>query len=452
VGKPVDWPMRADEKLTPEKIKEDRRAAKLAEQRPAGMIDRFYRAEADARAADKLLNKYGPYAYVPSEAFPDPSEAGAAARRQEGYAAALANADYDAAVADARLRGATIPPRPARIAIAPSPIPNFKDFYNQAQDRMLDTGFTLTYSYCSDFFLSQGKRQTLLLTLRDAIATAGTLATGALALANFQNTATQSTVLAVVGLSTAGATAGIDIYTQRFLFGAENVDAVRDLTLQALNVHQNEIHKKVDFVYDDVVKALLDNQAICTPRHIALLARHAIANAVIEGVTPSASQGELEAQADRAKIARLSANLGFTSALDDNQLLILWWLSHDPTVAESKNERSKFPTLPKKEPTLATKNILESLTAAQQAAWLQKAALARLEARQAEFDKMNAADQKKNAKKLAETRDSADKATAEATRIKPAGVPVAVPNPASTVAQPDYSPRPQVDVARAKPQ
>ena len=67
--------------------------------------------------------------------------------------------------------------------------------------------------------MSQDKSQTFLLTLRDAIATAGTLATGALALANFQNLATQSTVLAVVGLGTAGATAGIDIYTQRFLFG-----------------------------------------------------------------------------------------------------------------------------------------------------------------------------------------------------------------------------------------
>lgn len=147
------------------------------------------------------------------------AKANKAAHARYEIDSAIAKANYDALVAaEPGLKGTPHQPLVQR-AFTPEPIPTFVQYNSQAQDRMLDTGFTLTYSYCSDFFLSQGKSQTVLLTLRDAIATAGTLATGALALADFQNPATQSTVLAVVGLGTAGATAGIDIYTQRFIFG-----------------------------------------------------------------------------------------------------------------------------------------------------------------------------------------------------------------------------------------
>jgi hypothetical protein len=244
---------------------------------------------------------------------------------------------------------------------------------------MLDTGFILTYSYCSDFFLSQGKSQTVLLTLRDAIATAGTLATGALALADFQNPATQSTVLAVVGLGTAGATAGIDIYTQRFLSGVENIDSVRELTINAITVHQRDIHgRSSTFVYDDVVKALLDDQAICTRRHIALLVRHAIAAGTVEAVAPSTAAADLVAQADAAIIARLTKNLGLAPPLSDVQLFAIWWLAKEAIADEGKAQRALVPLLSDKELTTATIELLGALSAGKPAALRQKVVDARL--------------------------------------------------------------------------
>lgn len=305
--------------------------------------------------------------------------------------------------------------------------------------------------------MSQGKSQTVLLTLRDAIATAGTLATGALALADFQNPATQSTVLAVVGLGTAGATAGIDIYTQRFLFGVENIDSVRELTINAITAHQRDIHgRSSTFVYDDVVKALLDDQAICTPRHIALLVRHAIAAGTVEAVAPSTAEADLVAQADAAIIARLTKNLGLAPPLSDVQLLAIWWLAKEAIGDEGKAQRALVPLLSDKEPTTATIELLGALSAGKQAALRQKVADARLkqdaDANLSLTKKLTPSEEKKSSAKTLELKKQSEKAEAEVVRTKPAAEGQVPPTISEAgIPQPNYNLRSTIDIVKATP-
>lgn len=402
VGKSAVW--KPGTTLDAAGLQRAKAADRMAARQPDGMVLRFYIAEKAAFEADQSAASDGDFAVVPAPVTAAITRANEAARERYRVASEITRADHDLAVdtAKAKVAGAKansktdaerkvagedikMPSPLVQRAFTPLPLPTFAQYNAQVQDRMLDTGFTLTYSYCSDFFLSQGKRQTALLTMRDAIATAGTLAVGALALVNFQSTATQSTVLAVVGLSASAATAGTDIYTQRFLFGAENIDAVRDLTLQAVAAHQIEIHSKhASFLYDDVVKALLDNQAICTPRHIALLARQAIAHGTIEASAPSTAQKDLQGRADALVAARLASNLGLETPLSDDQLVAIWWLAKESPVGdEAQSERALIPALAATEPTLTTVELIGTLSAARQATLHALVASAREKAKQA---------------------------------------------------------------------
>ena len=116
------------------------------------------------------------------------------------------------------------------------------------------------------------------------------------------------------------------------------------------------------------MKALLDDQAIFTPRHIALLVRHAIAAGTVEAVAPSTAAADLVAQADAAIIARLTKNLGLAPPLSDVQLLAIWWLAKEAIGDEGKAQRALVPLLSDKEPTTATIELLGALSAGKQAA------------------------------------------------------------------------------------
>lgn len=408
----------------PGKVRDDRRAAqdraagkpaRPSTHSPESSVKRFYDAELIAKTADDLAGASGVYAMVPAPARPTPAQQADAAAR-EAVAKKAADDAYTTIVNDAKGRGdKTIPPRPPRAPLAPLPDPTFPEYYERVQARMLDTGFTLTYANCSDFFLSSGTRQSVLLTLKDAIVTVGTIATGILALVDFKSSKTQSTVLAVVGLGTTAATATIDIYTQRFLFGAENVDAVRDLTLAALAADQREFQKDPkNLVYDKVIRGLLDNQAICTPRHIALLARKAIASGAqnVQAYTPTA-QGELAAQTDANVRARLASNLKL-STLSDDQLFNLWWLAIMATDKEQKALRDDFPGLDPAEPSASTISWLRALSPATQAGLRERVATARLETAKDTAEKADKAAAATNDKKAADEKVKANKAVVSA--------------------------------------
>jgi hypothetical protein len=188
---------------------------------------------------------------------------------------------------------------------------------------MLDDGFMLVYAHCNDFFLSSGREQSNLLVLGEAIAALGTLATGAIALGDGDS----KTALGIVSLGTASTVSGLNIYTQRFLFGADNVDAVRELTLNALTAHSERVRALQPATYQAVVTHLFDNQAICTPRRIAILAREAIQKGNVVAATPLSDGLESAATtADEAVLKRLGGIINPPGAVSTDQAGALYWL------------------------------------------------------------------------------------------------------------------------------
>ncbi len=146
---------------------------------------------------------------------------------------------------------------------------------------MLSSGFAHIYGYCDNYFDVMGVKQRQSRIARSAIAPISALITGVLALQNFQsNPGENEDLLAILGLATGGAASALDIYDEHMLFGAENIGSVETLIKKALDAHSqtvlgsNSLSNGVSF--DAATRHLLDNQAICSPQQIILLAREAI--------------------------------------------------------------------------------------------------------------------------------------------------------------------------------
>jgi hypothetical protein len=152
---------------------------------------------------------------------------------------------------------------------------------NDLATAMMTNGFGLIYASCSDFFQSAGQSQKWLIVSRDAVGAIGTLTAGLMALHDYSQTA-----VANVALGTGAAFAGLDIYTKNFLFGAENIESVRELTLNALSAHSEKVKSLVSVVtYQSATTYLLDNQEICSPMKISALARQAISRGKVVATT-----------------------------------------------------------------------------------------------------------------------------------------------------------------------
>ncbi len=76
---------------------------------------------------------------------------------------------------------------------------------------------------------------------------------------------------------------GLDLYEQQFLFDADNIDAVRGLTMRELSAHADGILAQQNISFDSAVRDLVDHEMICTPAHILETTRAAIKNG---SVTP----------------------------------------------------------------------------------------------------------------------------------------------------------------------
>lgn len=207
------------------------------------------------------------------------------------------------------------------------------DANQAAVTAMLDDGFMLVYAHCNDFFLSSGREQSSLLVLGDAVAALGTLATGAIALGDGSG---DRTALGIVSLGTAATVSGINIYTQRFLFGADNVDAVRELSLNALTAHMEKVRTLQPASYQSAVMHLFDNQAICTPRRIAILAREAIQKGnVVAAIPVAGGMDSITQAADEAVLKNLGSIINPPGAVSPDQAGALYWLFFaDATTAE----------------------------------------------------------------------------------------------------------------------
>ena len=155
--------------------------------------------------------------------------------------------------------------------------------------QMLSDGFALIYADCNEYFRVAGRTQQRLIFGRDLLGTFGTLATGVIALAHASKDAT-----AIAALVTATGYSVMDDIAKDFLFSADNIDSVRDITLRAIQAHQASVltHNAV-FNYNTVVLYLEDDQDYCTLRRIAALVKDAAKNAKVGEAQPGAPRTPL---------------------------------------------------------------------------------------------------------------------------------------------------------------
>jgi hypothetical protein len=164
-----------------------------------------------------------------------------------------------------------------------------------AYREMAVQGFGVVRANCSDFFKSRGENQRWINVARDTAAAGGTTATGILAL-----TGAGVVALSIVALSSATIYAGLDIYTKNFLFGAENIDAVRTLITAALDTHSGKVlADPAPWTFQNAAGAILDNQEICKPASILALVKEAIKSGS-DKVVASQGSGDAATQLDAA--------------------------------------------------------------------------------------------------------------------------------------------------------
>lgn len=172
-------------------------------------------------------------------------------------------------------------PLPARLQCPAAP--------GQADDDELlrdymRAGFLLILAECDDYFAHMSRNQGRSRLLRDSITPIANLITGLVALRG--NTAGGIPELV---LGTSAATATLDIFDQRFLFGAENINAVTDLVINALGAQANAALAMSGLSFEQASAQIIRNQRICTPSSILTLTRQSIQSAVPQAVTPPAT-------------------------------------------------------------------------------------------------------------------------------------------------------------------
>jgi hypothetical protein len=141
---------------------------------------------------------------------------------------------------------------------------------------MLQSGFTLVKSRCDDFFAEKASNQGRVRLARSVLEPLSTAITSVFAVVDLGSESDESDALALLAAGTTLARAGIDIYEEQFLFDADNIAAVRGLTIRALDSSQQEILARDLATFDVAVRQLTDHQNICTPANILLLVRAAI--------------------------------------------------------------------------------------------------------------------------------------------------------------------------------
>jgi len=193
-------------------------------------------------------------------------------------------------------------------------------------------GHDLVKASCISFFESSGETQKWVFVSRDVVAAAGAAGAALLAI----NGASTDTI-ARVALGTALTTTGIDIYTRHFLFSAENIAAVKQLTFDALAAHAQVVAGLSDQLsYSSAAALLRDNQYQCSYSSIRKLAVDAIAAGRIKPASdPNLSPGAQ--QQDEAVLVELGHELRPPGVLTADEAFALYWLLMD-VVAKDDQE------------------------------------------------------------------------------------------------------------------
>lgn len=174
-----------------------------------------------------------------------------------------------------------IPPQPAPAGLQCAAVPS--DQHDALMRDYMRAGFLLALIECDHYFAHMGRNQGRSRILRDAIAPIAALITGFVALRG--NTAGGIPELT---LATAATTSTLDIFDQRFLFGSDNITAVRRLVFRALDAHSTAALAATSLNFEQASGQILAYQHICTPPEILTLTRQSIQNAVPAADPPAA--------------------------------------------------------------------------------------------------------------------------------------------------------------------
>lgn len=204
----------------------------------------------------------------------------------------------------------------------------------------LQSGFALAYADCDAFFRGTGRDQRSARVVRDTIAPLVALLTGIVALRDFGE-GREERLLTTLSLWSSVSTAGFDLYDRHFLFGAENVDAVRELILNALTVHSAAVFAEPPTSFEDAAVQIMDNATICTPPHILRLVREAIRNGELEPTITGSAAFQQEFEVRRA----LGQLLHPPNPASDQETFILWQLLIDPRSENQERLASMYSAL-----------------------------------------------------------------------------------------------------------
>jgi hypothetical protein len=184
--------------------------------------------------------------------------------------------------------------------------------------QMAIEGVHLADSYCSLFFLYGSDNQKWLLVAKDVIGALGTIATGAVAIANPHN----ATSAGIIALTTGALYNGVDIYTRNFLFNTDNIESVRAMTVGALNADSATAFPANDtsiWTFSGAAQVINGHQAICLPASIRSLVLEAIKGgkfiaAPAAGTVDATATGASSAAATTAAKAQIGAATRAASA------------------------------------------------------------------------------------------------------------------------------------------
>ena len=167
--------------------------------------------------------------------------------------------------------------------------------------RFLDSGLAVIHVTCSAYLEGKADRQRDVNVWRDSFAPITALLGGLYTLRSKKD-AVDSDTLTGLALITTAATAGFEIYEERFLFGAKNVDNVRELVLTAQMEHAKKVLAVQNPSYNQVVLSLHENQMVCSPGKILDMVSKAIAENKIEAVPRNSETEDQDAPSEDAQL------------------------------------------------------------------------------------------------------------------------------------------------------
>lgn len=190
---------------------------------------------------------------------------------------------------------------------------------------LLSEGLGLVRGNCSDFFRVRGDRQQTVNLSRDVVAIGGTTAAAIIGL-----TGGSALALSIIALSGATLYGSLDVYTKNFLFGADNIEAVRTLTMTTLTTNANEVITKArsDIVtFQQVTAWIMDNQEVCKPASIAAAVRVKLRGGSVDDIRAAGEDAVARAQLDSARMLQISALLGLPAgtSISETRLAAACW-------------------------------------------------------------------------------------------------------------------------------